>query len=455
MCSVVELDSIFIQALGYFQSRNPGTSATLKSLVDDSVEKSQRPKDTKELLNRLPGGLNKSSKPISKPAKPGIVASDPRRKEKEQAQKRHFEKVQRDLEEIDQEIGLSKKVHKSSMSPNGVNSPATTGRHNAKNSSPSHDGIVQNHSSYGKASPLANDEFELEMDALACVVCNQLSIGSGNQLVECQECHNLYHQDCHQPTVSDQEMNDPRYIWYCATCKRKLKKQAKQQMSKPPSLLIGNSLDVLRDKTTPVEVKTPTSLTPFKRNEMKPTLSSSTSGGSLQGWASLGKPPTNSQKPEDLTKHNDGKPESSPSLKPSTAKDKTTKAIKNHAKQAPSKYTVSDVWAEALGAKTAKPESKSSPKSNISNNQPKHNLLPSASRTPNIFDSISSQKSPSHKVGHSNSHLANKAAPYPKSSASMPTVPNKNNVQNQENAVKRLQLVKKKAAKMQQKRSRI
>lgn len=42
MCSVTELDAIFIQALGYFHSKNPGTSVTLKSLVNDSVEKSQR-----------------------------------------------------------------------------------------------------------------------------------------------------------------------------------------------------------------------------------------------------------------------------------------------------------------------------------------------------------------------------------------------------------------------------
>lgn len=46
----------------------------------------------------------------------------------------------------------------------------------------------------------------------------------GNQLVECQECHNLYHQDCHKPQVTDKDVNDPRLVWYCARCTRQMKR---------------------------------------------------------------------------------------------------------------------------------------------------------------------------------------------------------------------------------------
>lgn len=48
----------------------------------------------------------------------------------------------------------------------------------------------------------------------------------GNRLVECQECHGLYHQECHQPPINEAEIpvNDPRLAWYCATCKKKLNK---------------------------------------------------------------------------------------------------------------------------------------------------------------------------------------------------------------------------------------
>ena len=37
------------------------------------------------------------------------------------------------------------------------------------------------------------DDFALEL-GLACVVCKKMDVSAGNQLIECQECHNLYHQ---------------------------------------------------------------------------------------------------------------------------------------------------------------------------------------------------------------------------------------------------------------------
>ena len=37
------------------------------------------------------------------------------------------------------------------------------------------------------------DDFALEL-GLACVVCKKMDVAAGNNLIECQECHNLYHQ---------------------------------------------------------------------------------------------------------------------------------------------------------------------------------------------------------------------------------------------------------------------
>ena len=31
---------------------------------------------------------------------------------------------------------------------------------------------------------------------------SEFGVGSGNQLVECQECHSLYHQECHAPPMT-------------------------------------------------------------------------------------------------------------------------------------------------------------------------------------------------------------------------------------------------------------
>lgn len=68
-------------------------------------------------------------------------------------------------------------------------------------------------------------EFAVEM-GLACVQCKQIDIAPNNQLVECQECHNLYHQECHKPPLIDRDISDPRFVWYCAKCQKTMKKIA-------------------------------------------------------------------------------------------------------------------------------------------------------------------------------------------------------------------------------------
>lgn len=55
--------------------------------------------------------------------------------------------------------------------------------------------------------------------------CRSFDVFPRNRLVECQECHALYHQECHKPPVTDQDVNDPRLVWYCAKCAKSLKKQ--------------------------------------------------------------------------------------------------------------------------------------------------------------------------------------------------------------------------------------
>ena len=47
----------------------------------------------------------------------------------------------------------------------------------------------------------------------------------GNRLVECQDCHSLYHQECHKPAVTQKDVTDPRLVWYCAKCTRTIKKR--------------------------------------------------------------------------------------------------------------------------------------------------------------------------------------------------------------------------------------
>lgn len=57
----------------------------------------------------------------------------------------------------------------------------------------------------------------------SCVVCKR-GVRFGNELVECQDCHSLYHQACHKPNLTNENVKDPRFVWYCSNCTGKRKK---------------------------------------------------------------------------------------------------------------------------------------------------------------------------------------------------------------------------------------
>ncbi|XP_026285303.2 integrator complex subunit 12 [Frankliniella occidentalis] len=84
------------------------------------------------------------------------------------------------------------------------------------------------------------NELNILEEDLLCVVCRQMMQSDGNRLVECQECHGLYHQECHQPPINEAEIpvNDPRLAWYCATCKKKLNKAISTIKNNKPVLSV-------------------------------------------------------------------------------------------------------------------------------------------------------------------------------------------------------------------------
>lgn len=46
-------------------------------------------------------------------------------------------------------------------------------------------------------------------------------VNIGNSLVECLDCHSMYHQNCHTPPITDINLNDPRIVWYCSNCRQR------------------------------------------------------------------------------------------------------------------------------------------------------------------------------------------------------------------------------------------
>ena len=51
-------------------------------------------------------------------------------------------------------------------------------------------------------------EMNLEFDC-SCCVCKTFTQESGNKLMECSSCQNLYHQECHNPPVSRGALKPP------------------------------------------------------------------------------------------------------------------------------------------------------------------------------------------------------------------------------------------------------
>ena len=72
---------------------------------------------------------------------------------------------------------------------------------------------------------IAVEDADIEMDIdfqslndCTCCICKSFNQENGNKLMECTTCQNLYHQECHNPIITDEEVADPRLVWNCSSC---------------------------------------------------------------------------------------------------------------------------------------------------------------------------------------------------------------------------------------------
>uniref|UniRef100_A0A182NCQ6 Integrator complex subunit 12 n=1 Tax=Anopheles dirus TaxID=7168 RepID=A0A182NCQ6_9DIPT len=82
-----------------------------------------------------------------------------------------------------------------------------------------------------------------ELEDLMCVVCRLMDVSARNRLVECADCHALYHQDCHKPVISEADANDEENAWYCTLCRSKqtVTKLTPSPMVSTPPITIATS----------------------------------------------------------------------------------------------------------------------------------------------------------------------------------------------------------------------
>ncbi|XP_050977482.1 integrator complex subunit 12 isoform X2 [Labeo rohita] len=292
----LELDPIFLKGLGYLHSKSKDSAEKLKALLDESLARGSDSiyrtslKEAEVSKVSLPKMTKQDSKSSSSSSSSSSITSSSSKssssdKTKKESEKRTLEKIRVDPGE-GPEPPKKPRVEKQDS-------------HSSPIAFQTKDIPIPDFTDIDETNA---DDFAMEM-GLACVVCRQMTVTSGNQLVECQECHNLYHQECHKPQVTDKDVNDPRLVWYCARCTRQMKRMAQKTQKPPqkPAPALATAAPMLKDplvKKTEIKPKTETtgSFQAFKRTEVKASVASGNTSSSssslppgLTGWAAFTK----------------------------------------------------------------------------------------------------------------------------------------------------------------------
>lgn len=72
----------------------------------------------------------------------------------------------------------------------------------------------------GEAEAEEDIEMNDDFNDLNCLICGSIMYSATNRLMECAECHLLYHQQCHSPNIEDDLVQNS---WVCSNCKDKAK----------------------------------------------------------------------------------------------------------------------------------------------------------------------------------------------------------------------------------------
>jgi len=184
--AIVELDPLFIRALRLLHSKSKESDVQLKSLLDECIRQ------------------RKAGLPINIPTPtPQAVTTASGSNVKGRETEKNLDRLKRDLSQLvpsvpnkrpRMDLPGSGKMSSSSMTP-----------------SPTASLVVEE-----------TEDMDIDFQSLndcTCYICKSFNQENGNKLMECHTCQNLYHQECHNPVITDEEVADPRLIWNCSTCK--------------------------------------------------------------------------------------------------------------------------------------------------------------------------------------------------------------------------------------------
>ncbi|XP_053202997.1 integrator complex subunit 12-like [Panonychus citri] len=269
MANMAEFTPLFCKAISLLHSTSKSSTDQLKSLLDEWLALKTDKNVTIDSIKPTESKLKESQKRPAKPI-PAVV--------KAKKSKSHSSPSSRN----------QSPEPKSKASPTQITPLAEESIVSIKKEEDSDATDIEDESTDA-------GEFALEM-GLACVVCKQLDFAPGNQPVECSECHNLYHQECHKPPITDRDVSDPRNVWYCAKCTKNMEKASKKNArsnNKSPILTSSASfqsavnsgrdsaIQLIKAKAANESLSSTSNsniMQPFKRVEMKIPQSPGASG---------------------------------------------------------------------------------------------------------------------------------------------------------------------------------
>jgi len=212
--AAVELDPQFVKALRLLRSKSKDSGAQLRAMLDDAI------RQKKGLAPRSPSVSKQHSRSVS---------SDRDKERSEKEKKKDLDRLKKDLSELVDKPSDPKRAR--------LDSPAlssTSLSHSPSPTSISPPPKDAEHSNSGSSDNMEYGDLEMNLEFdCSCCVCKSIVLESGNSLMECNTCQNLYHQMCHNPPVTNDEAKDPRLIWNCMKCTRN-KEAESGDKSRPP-----------------------------------------------------------------------------------------------------------------------------------------------------------------------------------------------------------------------------
>lgn len=256
--AAIELDPVFIRALRLLNSKSKESTAQLKQMLDEAIA-------AKKGLGPGPSAKSPSS---SKQTSRSVSSERTTDKDKREAEKRKdLDRLKADLSEFIPKEAKRMRLDSPALSNSSNESPGSPWEGESGASSP------------GEFNDL---QMNIELDC-TCIVCKSFNQESNNKLMECSACQNLYHQECHEPPVSNSEASDPRLIWHCSRCNTRGQSSEKSLKSSSSSKSSGGSSSSSSIKTSSKHHKPSPGKASSKHGKSSGHSSSSSSSNSTPG----------------------------------------------------------------------------------------------------------------------------------------------------------------------------